>query len=305
MGTATEFLCRLDEEGRLRDREGSLDVVFATRGGGRFPGTLHFQDGLCVRAGMNVGGDWENADGTPLDGLKFLLHFDDGSVQGIAIDQGHIIFLGPLGDGLTKKEFLRNFKLARNLFAHQRVTANVPGVDPRETEKLVARAALWLVPGAVAGFSAADFPELAPARREDLQAAVADFLAMANRVRPDRPATDEEYCAARAAIERLQDILDPYVPRLDESEVVEKALGAMSFPRWVLGWDFELGRDSDDNKALWLDVFTDEESLPSSQLGRASMELADKVREALSDTNIDRWPYIRMRSARERMVGAR
>ena len=57
MSAVDGFAAKFDSDGRLRDQDGSLDVVFATKGGSRFPGKLHFSKGLCVRAEMKGGGD--------------------------------------------------------------------------------------------------------------------------------------------------------------------------------------------------------------------------------------------------------
>ena len=59
MSTADDFRAKFDAEGRFRDRDGEVPVVFATRSGGRFPGKLRFKNGLCVRAEMERGGDFE------------------------------------------------------------------------------------------------------------------------------------------------------------------------------------------------------------------------------------------------------
>jgi hypothetical protein len=305
MATATDFFSQLDEEGRFRDREGVLDVVFATRGGGRYPGKLQFRDGLCVRAEMEGGGDWGHPDHSPLDGIKFLLNLGDGILQGIAINQGRIVRLDEARKDSTKREFLRNFSIARNLFAHPQVESDSPNIDKEAIAGMLARAAIWLTPRSVAGFNAADFPELGPNRQKELQSAVEDFLSVANQVPADKPATDEQYRNASVAFMKLLDILGPYLPIADESKEVEEALRCVRFPPWVVNWDFELGSDSEGAEAIWVNVFADEQSLPSRQLGRAASELATKVRQALSNTVVDRWPYIRMKTALEHKAGAR
>src|SRR5438067_1038903 len=57
MSAVDDFKDKFDSEGRLRAQNGSVAVVFATKGGGRFPGRLHFNNGSCVRAEMGIG-DW-------------------------------------------------------------------------------------------------------------------------------------------------------------------------------------------------------------------------------------------------------
>ena len=80
MSAVDDFKCKFDEEGRFRESDGTLNVVFATKGGGRFPGKLHFKGGLCVRAEMEGGGDWGLPDNSPIHDIRFLLDFDDGEV---------------------------------------------------------------------------------------------------------------------------------------------------------------------------------------------------------------------------------
>src|SRR5947209_10125052 len=53
---------QFDADGRFLGKNGELAVIFATRGGARFPGKLYFKDGLCIRAEMERGGDWALPD---------------------------------------------------------------------------------------------------------------------------------------------------------------------------------------------------------------------------------------------------
>ena len=116
MASVTDFLNQFDEEGRYSALDGVLDVVFATRGDGRYPGKLHFSNGLCVRAKMEGGGDWAYPDNSPLNGIRFLLDFGDTSVHGIAIDQGRIVHLDEAQRQPTKREFLINFDVSDKSF---------------------------------------------------------------------------------------------------------------------------------------------------------------------------------------------
>lgn len=305
MASVTDFLNQFDEEGRYSALDGVLDVVFATRGDGRYPGKLHFSNGLCVRAEMEGGGDWAYPDNSPLNGIRFLLDFGDTSVHGIAIDQGRIVHLDEAQRQPTKREFLINFGIARNLFAHPRVTADSPSIDTATIARTLARAAIWLTPKSVAGFNAADFPELGLDRQRELQSAVQDFLAVARQVPADKPATDEQYGNASVAFLKLLDILGPYLPLPDEAKKVEAALRSVDFPTWVVNWDYELGSDSDGAAAVWVNVFADEQTVPRQHLGRAASELTTKVRQAFSASGVDRWPYIRMKTSFEHKAGLR
>lgn len=205
---------------------------------------------------------------------------------------------------LAKRDFLANFRIARNLFVHSRpVEADRATADSAATADILARAAIWLTPKSAAGFNAADFPELGLGRQAELQTAVQNFLAVATQVPADRPATKEQYGNASVAFARILEILAPYLPVPDEAEQVETALRGVEFPSWVVNWDYELASDSEGTSAVWVDVFADEQVIPKAQLGRAASELTSKVRQALDSHQIHRWPYIRLRTALEHKVG--
>jgi hypothetical protein len=304
MSAVDDFRAKFDPEGRLRDQTGSLAVVFATKGGGRFPGVLHFNDGLCVRAEMEGGADWINSDGSPIHGVRFLLDFGGEPLHGVAIDQGHLIHLDELKRASSQRDFLLNFRVARNLFVHpQRVEADSPTVDTGAVSAILTRAAIWLTPKSVAGFNAADFPELGPARQAELLAAVQNFKAIADQVPPNEPATQEQFGNASVAFAKILKILEPYLPVPDEARQVEAALRDVEFPPWVVNWDYELASDSDGVAAVWVNVFADEQAIPKGRLGLAASELTSRVRQAFDEKQIHRWPYIRMRTAQEHKVG--
>jgi hypothetical protein len=304
MSAADDFRSKFDSEGRLRDQNGSLAVVFATKGGNRFPGAIHFSNGLCIRAEMEGGADWVNSDGSPIHGIRFLLDFGGETLHGVAIDQGHLIQLDEPKRTSSKREFLLNFRVARNLFVHpQRLEADSPAVDPGAVAALLTRAAIWLTPKSVAGFNAADFPELGVSRQAELLAAVQSFKAVADQVPPNKPATNEQVGNASVAFAKILEILDPYMPVPDEAKQVETALRDVEFPTWVVNWDYELASDSDGVAAVWVNVFADEQAVPKGRLGPAASELTSRVREAFDQKLIDRWPYIRMRTAQEHKVG--
>lgn len=304
MPAVDDFRARFDPEGHFRDRNGSLPVVFATKGGARFPGMLHFSDGLCVRAEMEGGGDWANLDQSPIHGIRFLLDFGGETPHGVAIDQGRLIHLYEPRRTSSKRDFLLNLRVARNLFVHpQKVQADSDKIDTAKISAMLSRAAIWLTPKSVAGFNAADFPELGPDRQAELLSAVQSFKAVAEQVPSDKPATAEQFGNASVAFARILAILEPYLPIPDEARQVEAALRDVEFPPWVVNWDYELASDSDGIAAVWVNVFADEQAVPKGLLGRAASELISKVRNALDAKNVRRWPYIRMRTAMEHKVG--
>ena len=70
---------------------------------------------------------------------------------------------------MARQDFLSNFRVARNLFVHPRLDGSGPNLDPQTTAERLARAAIWLTPKSVAGFNAADFPELGFDRKKALE----------------------------------------------------------------------------------------------------------------------------------------
>jgi hypothetical protein len=303
MSELEDFRSKFDESGRFRDCDGTLSVVFSMKGGARFPGKLHFSNGLCARAEMDGGGEWGHPDNSPIHGIRFLLDFGDERLHGVAIDQGRVIHVDEATRPLAKRDFLSNFRIARNLFVHpQRIEIGSTRVDTAATAETLARAAIWLTPKSVAGFNAADFPELGAGRQAELQTAVQNFLAVATHVPADKPATKEQYGNASVALARILEILKPYLPVPDEGEKVATALRSVDFPPWVVNWDYELASDSDGTAAIWVNVFADEQAVPKTQLGRAASELTSKVRQALNSHQIRRWPYIRLSTALEHKV---
>jgi hypothetical protein len=304
MSELDDFQRKFDEEGRFRGREGMLKVVFAMRSGPRFPGELHFRDGLCARAEMDRGGHWGQPDGLPIHGIRFLLDFGDEKLHGIRIDQGRVFPLHEVKDPWARRDFLGRFRVARNLFVHpQRGEVGGERVDAGASVDTLARSAIWLTPKSVAGFEAADFPELGPVLQAELQTAVQNFLAVATQVPADKAATKEQYGAAGAAFARILEILTPYLPVSDEAEQVEAALRTVELPSWVVNWDYELDNDSDGIPSVWVKVFADDQAMPRTQLGRAANELTSKVRQALSSHQVRRLPYLRMSTALEHKVG--
>lgn len=297
--TTADFKSQFDSDGHFKLGDGALSVVFATRGGTRFPGTLYFSKSLCVRAEMTNGGEWVNPDNAPLHGIRFLLEIDKDTLQSVVINEGRVISIDESTRKSTRRSFLDNLRVARNLFAHPQVHTDSAEIDAEKTAIALARAAIWLTPRSVAGFDIADFPELTEGQQIELQAAVKDFLSVANQVPADKPATIEQYRSACSTLQSILSLLNSYLPRHDESREIEMALQKVEFPPWVVNWDFELASDSEGMETVWVNVFGDEEAMPWTQLGRVSLELRGKVRDALYDARIARYPYIRMRTAQE------
>jgi hypothetical protein len=200
---------------------------------------------------------------------------------------------------MAKQEFLGNFRVARKLFMHPQVQADSSRIDPQAVEERLVRAAIWLTPKSVKGFSPDDFAELGPARQRELSDAIQEFLSVAQQVPPTAPATPEQVKAASPAFAKALAILQPYLPTPEEWRKIEEALRTVDLPSWVVNWDYELGSDHEGEAAVWVTIFADEHTAPRKTFGRFSFELGGKIHNALSAAGIKRWPYIRMRTAVE------
>jgi hypothetical protein len=202
---------------------------------------------------------------------------------------------------MAKQEFLDSLRVARNLFFHPRVQTDSPHLDPAALAQQLARGAIWLTPKSVHGFNVGDFPELSPAQQAELKAAVDEFSTVAHQVPPAAPPTPEQLSAAKTAFTKILTILQPSLPTPVEGDKVEEALKTVTvaFPPWVANWDYELGSAEDGTASVWITIFADEQSAPRKQFGRFALEATKKIHQALSASGIDRWPYIRIRTAVE------
>ena len=200
---------------------------------------------------------------------------------------------------MSKRDFLLNVRLAGNLLEHARVTTDSRHLDPAALASAITRAAIWLSPKAVEGFSEADFVELGPARQRALADAVRAFESVARQVPPAGPATENQVIQAEDALRRILNILASYVPAHEEEAEIRRALAAVEFPSWVRNWDFEPGSDEDGGPSVWVTLYTDESAVPPDLLGKRATEMIPKIRAALKSAGVRRWPYLRVRTARE------
>jgi|SRR5579884_2815091 len=204
---------------------------------------------------------------------------------------------------MSKRDFLDNLRVARNLLVHGGVTTDSRHLDAAALTRAQARAAIWLTPSSVKGFRADDFQELGADRREALAEAMREFDRVARQVPPDEPATDQQFREARAALERILTILGDYLPSHEEAAQIRTALGSLAFPSWVLNWDYEVGSDEGGDPAVWVTLYADEAAVPPDQFGRHASEMIPKIHSALTSAGIRRWPYIRLRTGREHKAG--
>jgi hypothetical protein len=109
----------------------------------------------------------------------------------------------------------------------------------------------------------------------------------------------EQFREASAALAKALAVLQPFFPTTEERRKTVDALRTVDFPPWVDNWDYEFGSDEDGAAIIWVTVFADEQSAPRQSFGRFASELTGKIRNALSAAGIERWPYVRMRTALE------
>jgi hypothetical protein len=204
-----------------------------------------------------------------------------------------------VADQARKQEFLNNFRVARNLFFHRRVDANGPQIDRQALEGRIARAAIWLTPKSVKDFNPADFSELGPDRQKELQGAVRDFREWASQVPANKPASSEQHGNAAIAFTKILEILKPYLHTPEEGTLVENVLREVDFPPWVVTWDYEFGSDEEGSPAVWINIYADENAASPREFGRLASRLTQRIRQPLASAGVQRWPYIRVRTAVE------
>jgi hypothetical protein len=134
---ASEFLNRFDAGGRFRESDGSLDVVFLTNKGGKYPGKLEFRDGFCVRADMEGAESWSYPDGTPLDGLRFLLKFDGEEPLVVYVRQGRIMTADSLREVPLSPQEVSQALARRGIQTHPRARAALLSLDKKEQEAVI------------------------------------------------------------------------------------------------------------------------------------------------------------------------
>jgi hypothetical protein len=200
---------------------------------------------------------------------------------------------------MSKRDFLDNLRVARNLLVHGGVTTDCRRLDSAALSRALTRAAIWLTPSSVKGFRPADFSELGAPKQQALADAVQEFERVARQVPPDAPATNDQFSEAKAALESVLAILGNYLPSHEEDTEIRTALATVDFPTWVLNWDYEVGSDEDGVPALWVTLYADENAVPPDQFGRRASAIIPELRSALTAAGIRRWPYIRMRTSRE------
>ena len=217
---------------RFRDHEGTLNVVFAMKGGGRFPGKLHFSNGLCVRAEMDGGGDW--VPRTILRSTAFVSSW-------ISVTKGCMGPRSPRDESFPrrreesygKRDFLGNFRIARNLFVHSqrvepdRASFNSPPLRTASNAQQ-SRSPLNQSPGSTQPISGTG-----SGRQSELQNAVQIFWRWRRRCLPTSPPRRNSTAMPGSPSQGYFEILAPYLPVPDEAERWRRRSGVSNFRH---GW---------------------------------------------------------------------
>jgi hypothetical protein len=199
----------------------------------------------------------------------------------------------------SRRDFLENVRVARNLFVHGRATSDSRRLDPAASTQAIIRAAIWLTPKVVESFNEEDFAELGPARQRALGEAVREFESVSRQVPANEPASGAQLGQAGGALLRIYEILDSYLPAHDEELQIQNALAKLEYPSWVRNWDFEPGSNEDGEPSVWVTLYADEGTVPPELLGKRATEMIPKIRAALRAAGVRRWPYLRVWTARE------
>jgi hypothetical protein len=200
---------------------------------------------------------------------------------------------------MSKRDFLDNIRRARNLFVHGRLTTDSRHLDSVALTRAITRAAIWLTPKAVDGFNEAEFMELGVARQRALREAVREFELIAQQVPPDAPASDAQVSEAGNALKEMLEILADYFSTHDEELQIQDALAKLDYPSWVRNWDFEPGSNEDGEPSVWVTLYADGGAVHPALFGRDTTEMIPKIRAALKNAGVQRWPYVRVWTARE------
>lgn len=206
---------------------------------------------------------------------------------------------------MAKVQFLKNLRRARNLFDHQ-VEVDSPGLDADLIARRLNSAVLWLTPSAIEGFDPDDFQELPTAQQEALTTAVNQFRDIAVSVPSNQPATDSQINDAIGAFQRILTLLKHCIELDQESDIIRRIISSLGLPEGVLTWEFEIGLDSTNDPALWLWIIVDDAVARSSEFPEFSAAVQNRIRRALRERQIERWPYIRFRTITEQreMLGS-
>lgn len=74
---------------------------------------------------------------------------------------------------------------------------------------------------------------------------------------------------------------------------------AVEFPDFVQTWDYEFGRDSSGQPAVWIWLVVDDAAADDPAFTAATTRLRREIHRSLQREGLDRWPYLRFRTFSE------
>ncbi|MBI3118971.1 MAG: hypothetical protein HYZ00_09820 [Candidatus Hydrogenedentes bacterium] len=84
-----------------------------------------------------------------------------------------------------------------------------------------------------------------------------------------------------------------------DEAVIRSAINKADLPESVLEVKTEFDADATGDPAVWLYVIVSDKEANSRKFSQSSLDILEKLREAVQQTGVDRWPYIRFRSESE------
>jgi hypothetical protein len=120
---------------------------------------------------------------------------------------------------MAKGDFISSVRTAVG-FLDSDVQTDSQSLDSEEVRQQIRNAVIWLTPKSVEGFVPQDFAELSDAKRYELNAEVEAFRSIAEQVREDGPATEEQIEAALPHFSRIislvrEAVLPAWIAALD------------------------------------------------------------------------------------------
>lgn len=204
---------------------------------------------------------------------------------------------------MSLQEFITSVRAGALFFGPPECFTDSPALDPQEMRDTITSAAIWLTPRSVSGYDDADFSFMDQRERTELRGAVQSFLAVAKQVPPSGPASREQYEEGRRWFSKIHEILRPDLRSDAEtfraSKVLESVICSAEKPDPIVGLDYQIGRDSSGEPAVWIWVVVPDAVAESPRFFEITEGLRQYFEVLLRHWDISFWPYIRFRTVSE------
>lgn len=202
---------------------------------------------------------------------------------------------------MSFRDFWTNIRTSAH-FLFPTVTADSPRLDTDRLEAKLRSASIWLTPKSVEGFESQDFAFLSEEERIRLGQAVAQFVALAQHVPPDEPATEEQVESALPPFQTILKIMQPDRYGDPDAFVIGKKVEqclADQIPQWVRDLRFETGEDANGEPAIWIWVEVEDEAANAAVFSQNTRHVRDLIATCIRKLDIPVWPYVRFRTSSE------